>query len=340
LTTQIFATTITGGSTKTTATSVTETCATITGCNLKDIDATSKVNACTIRPRAVRETDIPEPEEAATANAEHGSRKTARIMARAGPKPQWCNEQQGPVGIVWPVNPENDKEQDDIRQILLDRFRASGRDFKPIRTLTAGITAFYVIENMGTDAMDYFNSGAVLEIFLAYHPDNPVLPPHVPKSGNIPVVPRGVEDETAASDSIEQRSNDEAFVEEPVKSWSADHGVAERRAIERPSQTNETARALKKRALDPEITNAWWRSMASWPANENFDQDFIALNHRPSQSDYFSVWDDTYGQGQTIYILDLGIDDSKVVSLFSLFSCLTFFGKVVVPVIPGVLVVP
>tara|TARA_R110002003_G_scaffold48_52_gene4334 strand:+ start:13733 stop:14506 length:774 start_codon:yes stop_codon:yes gene_type:complete len=246
--------------------------------------------------------------------------KTAKIKPRAGPTPQWSCELQGPYGILWPTNPENDNEQDDIRRMLLDRWQDSNRDYLEIRAQDLGITAFWVVFNMGTDAMDYFNSAALPQIFLAYHPDNPVLPPHIPKTVNITPVPRSANDEAAVTEPIEQRSdNDESVVREPIESRSANDKTAERQSIEKSSVNNETAQALAKRALEPLKTSAWYLSMASWPPTENFDQYFLP-DHRPTQGDFYSVWDDSYGQGQTIYILERGIDDSNSVSLPSLLS--------------------
>ncbi|KAH7064410.1 peptidase S8/S53 domain-containing protein [Paraphoma chrysanthemicola] len=45
--------------------------------------------------------------------------------------------------------------------------------------------------------------------------------------------------------------------------------------------------------------------MSSWPPNLNFNQDLGS--HHPNQGSFYTIWDDSYGQGQTIFIMEKGI---------------------------------
>jgi chitinase len=294
LTTSVFATTVSGGSTKTTGTSVTETCATITGCNLRDVDATTTANACTIQRRAVRETDVPEPEEKATSKSEQVSAKAAEVESRAIPPTFiWACEQLGTDGMIWPFHPDDSNEQEDIRQMLTNRQAASNRKFDEVRADDLGITAFWIVRDMGDNAMDFFNSQQVPQIFLAYHPDNPVLPPHVPKE--VKIISRDVNGETGMTGHIEQRS-----------------------------VNNETAQPLSKRVVESSHTNAWHLSMVSWPTKYPWDKEY-GSGHLPANGPYFYTFDDSYGLGQTIYIFETDLDITSPVSSFpSCFLCLVY----------------
>ncbi|GAW18338.1 hypothetical protein ANO14919_078130 [Xylariales sp. No.14919] len=105
MTKSVFATTVSRGTTKTTSTSVTETCATVTGCNLRDVDSTTSQNACTIRRRDIR---VTAPTAQSTGNAEGTERRNIeesgpRLLPRADV--DWSCESAGPAGIIWPENP-------------------------------------------------------------------------------------------------------------------------------------------------------------------------------------------------------------------------------------------
>jgi hypothetical protein len=321
MTTQVFGTTVTGGSTKTTATSVTETCATITGCNLRDVDATTKVDACTIQRRAVRATDLPEPEEQATPRTDQESANTAKIKSRAEPSFDWSCERQGEYGFLWPKNPDDQDEQWIIRTALIDRSLDKYRTFEVVESVDLGVTAFWIVHNMGQDAMDYFNSDAMPQVFLAYWPDHPVLPPHIPKEIDLTPVPRDASDKITISKVIEkQTGNNGTVVGRPRQSVGQRGATDEARKsifIEQSSGDNGTTPTLSKRAMSPEITKNWWLSMTSWPRDTDFDKESLP-GHHPEADAYYSSWDNSYGEGQTIYIWDVGIEDTNTVRLLIL----------------------
>jgi hypothetical protein len=274
---------------------VTETCATITGCNFKDADATTTANACTIQPRAVRETDIPKPAEEARLEREQGSSKAAKIKPRAIPYVAWGCEQDGPYGILWPSDSRDSDAQDEIRQMLEMRKRDSRRNYVEIRAHDLQITAFWWVERLSNEALNLFNSNQVPQIFLAYHPDNPVLPPHVPATVPLP-------------EPIEQRDiNDETVETEPIKKRDVNDKIRLSEPVEQRSFSNETAQSLSKRALREWVGDAWYRSMVSWPPDFYFDKEDGL--HRPAQGEFYQIWDDSFGQGQTVYILERAIYD-------------------------------
>jgi hypothetical protein len=306
----VFATTVTGGSTKTTGTSVTETCATITGCNLKDIDATTTANVCTIQKRAVRETNVPEPDEEAASKREQAASKTAKIKSRAIiPHHDFLRcQQDSPYAIIWPLNPELDNEQDEIRGMLVGRFQQTSHGYQEARADDMHFTAFYVVESVDDDAMAFFNSDLVPQIYLAYHPTNPVLPPHVPPNPvtqPLPIIPRNAKEKGAVTEPTEPRSaNDETVATQ---------------FNEQRSFNNGTMQSLSKRVIDNYANDAWHVSMVSWGPDVNFDEEHLP-GHQPANNQYYSSWDDSYGQGQTIYIMEDGMDTSNPVSLLLLFA--------------------
>jgi hypothetical protein len=223
--------------------------------------------------------------------SEQESSKAAEIESRAIPATFiWACEQLGTDGFLWPFRPDDSNEQEDIRQMLINRKAASNRNFDEVRAHDLGVTAFWIVRDMGDNAMDFFNSDQVPQIFLAYRPDKPVLPPHVPRT--ITIVSRDADDETGMTGHIEQRSFN-----------------------------NETAQPLSKRVIDVSQSRAWHLSMMSWPANSVWDQ-AVPPGHFPAFDEYFYAFDDSYGLGQTIYIMETDLDDQNPVS--SVFH-LTFF---------------
>lgn len=332
LTKSVFATTVSAGSTRTTATSVTETCATITGCHLKDVDTTTKVDACTIRRRAVTETSVPKPGFPEESDEDASmKRKTSKVQPRAAAPPNWSCEKPGPYGIIWPMNPPNNAEQAEIKRILDDRQRALGLIYHEARAQDLEFTAFYALESLGPEAMAFFNSAQAPEVFLAYHPANPILPPHVP--AKIQFKKRDLDDDLGSSGSnLKGGAHNEVALEEALLELGINHENLVEEHFEHPGFTdrnttpghlesrgidNETAHVIQRRGLHSETTDGWHISMDSWPPGYNFDEDDGL--HQPSTNRFASVWDDSYGTGQTVYILEKAIEDSNTVSLISTF---------------------
>jgi hypothetical protein len=161
---------------------------------------------------------------------------------------------------------------------------------------------------MDDDAKNFFNSDLVPQVYLAYHPQvyPPVLPPGVPPNPNqLPpiIIPRSADQESVVTEPTEQRS---------AKDKSAATGPFEQR-----SANNETAQTLSTRAIENSLSGAWHFSMVSWGPYSAFDED-LPPGHQPSKNQYFQSWDDSYGNGQTIYILDQSVDLNNPVSLFLL----------------------
>ncbi|KAI0418380.1 peptidase S8/S53 domain-containing protein [Xylaria grammica] len=184
MTKSVFATTVSQGTTKTTSTSVTETCATVTGCNLRDIDSTTSQDAGTIRRRNIQ---VTAPTAQRTGNAEGTERRNIgesgrRLLARDDIN--WNCESAGPLGIIWPQNPLNNDGQNDIRKALLRRKNAIGAGYLEIRANDLQFTAYYVVYNMGPLALEYFNSREMPHVYLAYLPSNPQRPSHIPQRRN------------------------------------------------------------------------------------------------------------------------------------------------------------
>lgn len=262
MTKSVFATTVSQGTTKTTSTSVTETCATVMGCNLQDIDTTTSQDACTIRRRNIQATA---PAAQPTRNTEGTERRNIeesgpRLLPRADI--DWSCESPGDLGIIWPENPLNNDGQNDIRKALLRRRNAIGADYLEIRANDLQFTAYYVVYNMGPLALEYFNSREMPHVYLAYLPSNPQRPSHIPQRRD--------------SD-VEEDANLQGF--------------------------NTRDLNLTRRDIHIETTNLWYLSQASWPPGYDFDVPQGA-EHDPENDKYATSWDDSFGQGQTIYITE------------------------------------
>jgi chitinase len=319
LTKSVFATTVSQGTTKTTATSVTETCATITGCSLRDVESTTKADVCTIRPRAVQETGVPAPQQSATWKREGASSTARKVKPRAGNGPNWYCEQPGLYGIIWPLDPTDNNAQAEIRRILDDqKLYIPGNGYLEVRAKDLEFTAFYVVDSLGPEALAYFNSNAMPEIYLAYHPDNPVLPPHInPRQpfkrdsvGILMMKPAqglDTQGENVTVESFDQRTPQSSFEQKDLNDNAATMEPIQTRAVD-----NGTKDIVMKRILDDWVTDAWHLSMISWPPNFNFDED--QSPHEPSANKFYMVWDDSWGQGQTVYVMEAAIDDTSPVS--------------------------
>ncbi|KAH6957466.1 oviduct-specific glycoprotein, partial [Fusarium avenaceum] len=162
LTTSSFATTVSAGVTKTTATQVKSKCATITGCNFKDVEATKTAKACKLTKRAVGAFDtMPE----MTGMPEHEKRELVkrRLM------PNWDCESDGEGAFLLLKDPSNSLARGIVIQLLKDRktaltARQMAADYKEFRADDLGFTGFIVVYNLGPHGMAYFNSDEVPEV--------------------------------------------------------------------------------------------------------------------------------------------------------------------------------
>jgi hypothetical protein len=234
---------------------------------------------------------------------------TAKIKLRARPDFEWNCESQGfKDGVVWPQNPDNLAEQKEIENMLIERKKENKRDYHAIDAPHLSFTGFYVVHELGFDALDYFNSKAWLEIFLAYLPESRILSPHIPKE--VDLLPRSTNGELANTESIEESDGNNATVARGrVGSRNAEDDIAATRSSEQPRMTNKIARTLSKKALDTDFSSTWYLSMVSWARGAIFDP-----SNDPNRRSWLSNWDNSYGQSQTIYVVEVGLDEDYHVS--------------------------
>lgn len=124
------------------------TCATITGCNFRDAEATKTVDACTLNNNlAVRATGTPQaaPEKRALFD--------------------WKCDDGGHDGVIWPLT-NDDAGQQRIIQLLDDREAVLGLEesYIAFRADELKFTAFYWVKNMGPRAKTFFSSNSVNEV--------------------------------------------------------------------------------------------------------------------------------------------------------------------------------
>lgn len=164
LTTSSFATTVSAGQTKTTATSVVSRCATITGCNFRDVEATKSVDACTLKRRNAEATNLPQ----ATGTAEEPA-----LLARAN-DPDWdCAETDGSDYYVFMRQPSDTSHRTQIKDFLTKRETAlkkrnmDGKWFE-IHSQALDYTGFYYVQNLGPVGKTYLRKqmGALVSILV------------------------------------------------------------------------------------------------------------------------------------------------------------------------------
>ncbi|KAK7994851.1 hypothetical protein PG990_013624 [Apiospora arundinis] len=147
LTTSSFATTVSNGATRTTATQVKSTCATITGCHLRDVETTKTVDACTLKP-------------------------TGAVGRRA--RDWFGGDCDAPVAdaIILPKNPDKPADIDAIRNVLEERKAVLGSDAGAYEEFTAPdlqFTVYFWIKGMGRQTHAVLNDeGRVPQIDRAY----------------------------------------------------------------------------------------------------------------------------------------------------------------------------
>ena len=152
LTTSSFATTVTKGVTRTTATQVKSTCATVTGCNLRDTEETTTAEACKLTRRAIDPTNLAE----AT-----GAPETRALYERAGP--DWGCEEPGNDWIIILKDRTSAQQRNDIKSALEQRDEALENVGKPnghheARSTKLGYTAFFFVKSVGSESFKFLTN--------------------------------------------------------------------------------------------------------------------------------------------------------------------------------------
>ncbi|PNH59394.1 hypothetical protein VD0002_g8164 [Verticillium dahliae] len=280
-TTTSFGTTVQNGVTRTTTTQVKETCATITGCNLRDVDSTETGKACSLAKRTINLTGVPLPEMTAAAEPPPDVAKRANSI--------WDCEETGEDGIIWPQDPK-EGGQTRIRALLQERKDALGatHGWTEVRAGDLDYTAFYYVDNMGPVAQAYFDSDEVKEIKRAYN-------------YRADIAPRLSEAQLRRSRAKRSAKASNGHPDTPVRyETPASDGV---------EKLNEAAELLKnetsdiaKRATSPEISDRWHLSHISIP--ERVDWNVDDDPHIPSQNKFAYYFNNREGSGQTVYIME------------------------------------
>jgi chitinase len=141
--TSSFATTVDNGATKTTATQIKSTCATVTGCNLRDAEETKSQDACKLTRRDIESTV---PAEAT------GVPEMRALQKRADP--DWSCEDPGFDFILILADRMSTSQRSVIKGAIDTRDRALEDQGKPngyyeVRSERLGYTAFFYVKNVG-----------------------------------------------------------------------------------------------------------------------------------------------------------------------------------------------
>ncbi|KAF5024578.1 hypothetical protein F66182_3341 [Fusarium sp. NRRL 66182] len=290
LTTSSFATTVSAGVTKTTATQVKSKCATITGCNFKDAEATKTVQACKLTRRAVGAFDtMPE----MTGMPEH----ERRSLVKRRLDPNWACEKNGNGAFLILKSPSNSLARSVVLQILQDRktalqARQMVGDYKEFRADDLGFTGFIVVHNLGPHGMDYFNSDEVPEyetqVRAAYYNDAKPL---------------------AKRDEMWPRPRS-ALEDAHLDQVKGGHSHTPKEPIVRNGVTPNNKHLLK-RSEGNSADRMWHLSMISMPPDYPFNIDFAYTDpskphHEPSKDKFTHYWETQGGTGQTVYVVDGG----------------------------------
>ena len=151
LTTSAFATTVANGVTRTTATQVKSTCATVTGCNLPDVEATKTENACQLTRRDVAVTNLAEATGVPEARA---------LEERA--ETDWSCEKPGSDMIIILQDRSSATQRDAIKGALEQRDEALKDADKPYghheaRSNKLGYTAFFFVNSVGEKSLEFLS---------------------------------------------------------------------------------------------------------------------------------------------------------------------------------------
>ncbi|KAG7102489.1 Chitotriosidase-1 like protein [Verticillium longisporum] len=280
-TTTSFGTTVQNGVTKTTTTQVKETCATITGCNLRDVDSTETGRACSLAKRTINLTGVPLPEMTAAAEPPPDIAKRANSI--------WDCEETGEDGIIWPQDPK-EGGQTRIRALLQERKDALGgtHSWTEVRAGDLDYTAFYYVDNMGPVAQAYFDSDEVKEINRAYN-------------YRADIAPRLSRAQLRRSKAKRSAKASDSRTDAPVRVETLASDGVEKLNEAADSLNNETP-DIGKRATSPEISDRWHLSHISIP--ERVDWDVDDDPHIPSQNKFAYYFNNREGSGQTVYIME------------------------------------
>jgi chitinase len=163
-TTSSFATTVSKGTTKTTATQVKSTCATITGCNFKDVEATKSVDACKLARRTAASVveDAP-PKSTGIADP--------RVEKRATNKPEWAESGATTGAFLIPRSPLSLQERQAIEALLAERdtdliCKGKPHGYTEVYAKGPKWTAYWRVENVGADVLSWFDSPEFPEVRL------------------------------------------------------------------------------------------------------------------------------------------------------------------------------
>jgi chitinase len=156
LTTSQFATTVANGVTRTTATQVKSTCATVAGCNLRDVEETTAVEACKLTGRDIDSNDLAK----AT-----GAPEAHTLQERA--VPDWSCEGPGGDYIIILNDRASAQQRNAIKGALEQRDQALKNLGKPhghheARSTILAYTAFFFVKSVGLKSWE----------FLANYQDN------------------------------------------------------------------------------------------------------------------------------------------------------------------------
>ncbi|EEY17149.1 oviduct-specific glycoprotein [Verticillium alfalfae VaMs.102] len=280
-TTTSFGTTVQNGVTRTTTTQVKETCATITGCNLRDIDSTETGKACNLAKRTINLTGVPLPDMTAAAEPPPDIAKRANSI--------WDCEETGEDGIIWPQDPK-EGGQTRIRALLQERKDALGgtHSWTEVRAGDLDYTAFYYVDNMGPVAQAYFDSDEVKEINRAYN-------------YRADIAPRLSRAQRRRSRAKRSAKASDSRTDTRIRDETPASDGAEKLDEAAELLNNETS-DIAKRATSPEISDRWHLSHISIP--ERVDWDVDDDPHIPSQNKFAYYFNNREGSGQTIYIME------------------------------------
>ena len=161
-TTTSFGTTVSQGVTKTTTTKVQSTCATITGCEVQDSEATQTQvgGSCAPRRRQVA------PRTAAAALPEVTDAPQKR--APNNNAPAWQCDPGLDATVIILRNAEDPGSRSETINLLQARYNdlaslglANQGYWHEIRANTLGFTAFFYLDALGTEGLKFFNSAEV-----------------------------------------------------------------------------------------------------------------------------------------------------------------------------------
>lgn len=173
-TTSSFGTTVTGGTTRTTATQVTSRCATITGCNFRDAEATVSRDACSLNWGA-RSVDVALPTP--TASAAGDLLLPRQTIAARAAKPEWACDHDPVDVIVLLENPEDKAEREAVSKLLKERdaaYVAAKKAAPGFVEVSApglgqtGVTGLFYVKKLGVTGLAYLNSKEVSAVSLLF----------------------------------------------------------------------------------------------------------------------------------------------------------------------------